>query len=47
MLDALVRVGEEPVLRVRRQMAEVVSLPEHRSQLQARMRKLRDLMKAA
>ncbi|MEL6764713.1 MAG: DDE-type integrase/transposase/recombinase, partial [Cyanobacteria bacterium J06607_6] len=41
--------GEElnQFLRVRRHMTEFVSLPEHRSQIQARMSELRDLMKAA
>jgi len=34
-------------LRVRQTMAEVVSLPEYQSQIQARMSELRDMMKSA
>ncbi|WP_239112463.1 hypothetical protein [Halomicronema sp. CCY15110] len=34
-------------LRVRESMGEVVSLPEYRSQIKARMSELRDMMKAA
>ena len=33
-------------LRVRQTMGEVVSLPEYRSQIKARMSELRDMMKA-